>query len=118
MAKKTSTKKTVAKPIATTLVVPVVVSDIRNIAGDLNKVSNIPASLVDTGTKLVASIERYANRVAANLAGAGKKAEKDAAKVKRAEAKTKRDADKRTKKVAVRDALKAKLAAMEKELAS
>ena len=118
MAKKTSTKKTAAKSAATPPVCPVIVVAIRAIAIDLSKISDVPELLVGARTKLFNSIERFAGRVEKSLAGAGKKAEKEAAKVVRAEAKTKREADRRTKKVAARDALRKKLADMDAELKS
>ena len=118
MAKKTNTKKTTgSKPVAKP-VVPAVVSAIRGVAVTLRDVPNVPGDLTDARIKVIASIDRLGNRVAANLAGAGKKAEKDAAKKVRAEAKTKRDAGRRAKKVAARDALIKKLAAMDAELKS
>ena len=116
--KKTSTKKTAAKPAATPPVVPAVVMELRVFGKELLSVTGVPETLLNARIKLAASLDRLANRVAANLAGAGKVAEKEAAKAKREAAKKDKDVVKRNKKLAVRDALKAKLDAMEKELAS
>lgn len=122
MAKKTSTKtmpkKSVAgkNPAAKTPVVPEVVLAIRNIAGALSGIANVPSDLSDAQAKLVGTIDKFSLRVAKTLAGAGKKAEKEAAKAKRANAKKDREVAKRAKKIAARDALRKKLAEMEKEL--
>lgn len=116
MAKKTSTKKTTgSKPVAKP-VVPAVVLVIRAITTGLGNVPDVPKSLIDARKKVMASIDRLAKRIEANLAGAGKKTVKEAAARVRAEAKTKRDAGRRAKKVAARDALVKKLAAMDADL--
>lgn len=118
MAKKTSTKKTAVKSAGNPPVVPAVVKCLNTVAVNLLDVSDIPKELLDARTKLVGSINRLGVRVAANIAGAGKKAEKATAKAKRADAKKDRDATRRTKKVAARDALRAKLAVMDADLKS
>ncbi len=119
MAKKTSVKtKTAAKKVVNKPVVPVVVLVIRGIAGKLNDVPNLPGDLSDARGKVMASIDRLANRVAKNIAGAGKKAERNAAKVVRAEAKTKRNTERRDKKVAAHKALLAKAAVLQAEIDS
>jgi len=115
MAKKTSTKtKSAAKPVAKTPDVPVVVDNIRALATSLAGIADIPEPMSNGRTKLGEAIQRYADRVAKNIAGAGKKAEKEAKKVEREAKKVERDKAKAEKKAAKIKALKEQIAKLEK----
>jgi len=118
MAKKTSNKtKSAVKP-TTTQDVPVVVSDIMNIAGDLGGIANIPTTTVAQRDKLIVSIEKYADRVSRVLASVGKNAEKEAKKAEREAKKAEREAAKKAKTEKKVADLRAKLAELTKGLKS
>jgi len=117
MAKKTSNKtKSAVKP--TTQDVPVVVSDIRNIAGDLGRITTLPDNLKAGRDKIVASINRFATRVENSSNAAVKAAAKEKAKAEREAKKAEREKAKKAKAEKKVAALREQLAKLTKELES
>lgn len=113
-----TSKKTAAKPKPKTPDVPAVVKNLGNIGVNLRDVSGVPETLADARTKLAASIDRFAGRVAKAIASVGKAAERAKAKTAREAKKADRAKAKKEKATKAVAALRAKLEAAEKALES
>jgi hypothetical protein len=121
MAKKNSKKTEVKadKPTPTeTTKVPVIVSDIRNVAGNLGELADLPKVTLSQRSKLVDGINKLATRVEKILASAGKKAEREAAKAKREAVKAEKAKAKREKAEKKIADMRKKLEKMEADLAA
>jgi len=114
---KDQTNVSVPAENAKKIVVPACIALLRTLAIDAAKLPEIPESMLKQRSKIVDSLNKLADRIHNGLGAAVKKAEREAAKAKRADAKTKRDAVKKTKKLDAIKILREKLAKMEAEVA-
>ena len=100
-----------------TPVVPASIAELKALSANLSKISDVPETMLGQRAKLALGITKLADRIHKGLGAAAKKAERDAAKKVREDAKVKRDATKKDKKLAAIETLKEKLAQMEADVA-